>query len=95
MIADLNTGQVRKAGCLDSGYHWEHPELPTGLRYRVDSSLLVAYGCIAPNRTCGGHFYEMRVDGLHLACFSPFRGKIIEPVLPIVGLPGLLEQKKQ
>ena len=66
MIANLNTGNVHRVGCLDWFYYGEHPELPIGLRYRIDSQLLVAYGCLSSSQPCGAHFYKIKDDELHL-----------------------------
>jgi hypothetical protein len=82
MIANLNTGKVQRVGCLAWLYDSEHPELPIGLRYRIDSRLLVAYGCLSSAQPCGTHFYKIEGDELHLVCVRPFRANILDLSLP-------------
>ena len=95
MIANLKTGKVQRAGCLAWVYKGEHPELPIGLRYRIDSQLLVAYGCTSGVQPCGAHFYRIEEDELHLVCFAPFKGNIVDSDLPpgYKSLPTILQKR--
>ena len=83
MIANLDTGHARRVGCVDHTYDGEYPELPIGLRYRADSRLLIAYGCLSSAYPCGAHFYKLDEEELHVICVVPFKGNIMESI------PGL------
>ncbi len=97
MIADLNTGKVQELGCLSWFYDGDHPQLPTGLRHRVNSRLLVAYGCISSGRPCGAHFYKIENDELHLVCSAPFKGNLIDTDFPSYdrNLPNVIESPRK
>ena len=78
MVHNLKTGQVWREGCLSWPYNGLRPDLSIRLRHSIDSGLLLAYGCVSSARPCGGNYYTMALDGLHLICTEPFPGGIFD-----------------
>ena len=69
MITDARTGKVfDRIPC----FFWTYvvgpnarTDLPHGVEFRLDSSLLIAHGCFdSDNPKCGNHFYKMTPRGL-------------------------------
>jgi hypothetical protein len=77
MITDARTGHVfDRIPC----FFWDYTvgpkartDLPWGVEYRADSSLLVAHGCFdADDPECGDHYYKMTNRGLVSIEWVPF-----------------------
>jgi hypothetical protein len=73
MIADAASGAVYEIFCIfHSDYRTRH-DLPTGIEYREDSSLLIAHGCWDDNKPeCGDHYFTMTRRGLQEIRWIPF-----------------------
>jgi len=75
MTTDAISGKVLEEFCVFESYKFHRPELPTGIRYRVNSALFIAHGCFDDYRNpeCGVHYYRMTPRGLIQIRFIPFK----------------------
>jgi hypothetical protein len=74
MITEARSGKVYEAFCMFWSYTFTRGDLPTGVEYRPDSTLLIAHGCFDDDRKpeCGNHYYRMTTRGLVETRFVPF-----------------------
>ena len=73
MITDAISGRVREAFCIYWDYTIARHDLPIGIEYRRDSSLLIAHGCWDDEHPkCGDHYYYMTAGGLMPLRWIPF-----------------------
>ena len=67
------------AGCYWWGYGaYGRKDLPHGVKYRANSSLLIVSGCReVSERTCATFYYELKNDELVLVRLIPFKPPIV------------------
>ena len=68
-IKDVLSEKTSSGGCYWWGYGaYGRKDLPHGLKYRANSTLLVVSGCReVPERACARFYYEFKNDGFSLA----------------------------
>jgi hypothetical protein len=74
LITDAESGKVYQAFCMFWTYRYTRHDLPMGVEYRRDSTLLIAHGCFDDDQSpeCGDHYYRMTPKGLAQISFAPF-----------------------
>jgi hypothetical protein len=77
-ITEVVTGVVRDGGCYWWGYGaYGRKDLPYGVKYRVNSSLLIVSGCRdAPDPACATFYYRFKDGELLFVRMIPFKPPI-------------------
>jgi hypothetical protein len=78
-IRDVISGNSYPGGCYWWGYGaYGRKDIPHGVKYRANSSLLIVSGCReVSERTCATFYYELKNDGLVLVRLIPFKPPIV------------------
>jgi hypothetical protein len=73
MITDAGSGAVDEVFCIFYSDYDTRRDLPTGIEYRRESSLLIAHGCWDDDKPeCGDHYFKMTRSGLQEFRWIPF-----------------------